>query len=194
MPRAARGASFLTRNSQQWLERSAGLLRFLGVRGGRGWGPAKVVRCPTEETPILHPDIENLSRVSYLPGLLATVTALLALATIIHTLASSVGRRRRDMAVSRPSASCPAGVRRAGLAGQHVRNRGRTRRHSPGVATGRWPWQLVAVKLDVPDEPIVPILEVLAVAGGTFAAASLVAVGPGLVAGRIRPAAVLRAE
>jgi len=66
-----------------------------------------------------------------------------------------------------------------------------------GVATGRWPWQLVAVQLDVPYEPIVPILEVLevlAVAGGTFAAASLVAVGPGLVAGRIRPAAVLRAE
>jgi ABC-type lipoprotein release transport system permease subunit len=63
-----------------------------------------------------------------------------------------------------------------------------------GVATGRWAWQLVAVQLGVPYEPIVPILQVLAIAGGTFVAAGLVAIGPGWVAGRIRPAAVLRAE
>jgi hypothetical protein len=46
----------------------------------------------------------------------------------------------------------------------------------------------------VVPEPIVPPLGVLAVAIGALLVANLIAAGPGRVAGRLRPALVLRSE
>jgi hypothetical protein len=142
-----------------------------------------------------HPDIENLSRVKYLPGLLATVVAVLALSTIIHTLASSIRRRRRDLAILKTLGLLPRQLSAtvawqattfataAALTGIPL-----------GVAAGRWTWQLVAVQLGVLYEPVLPLLQILVIAAGTFVAAILVAVGPAWVAGHIPPATVLRSE
>jgi hypothetical protein len=145
--------------------------------------------------PVQHPDIENLLRVRYLPGLLSMVMALLALSAVIHALASSVRRRRRDLAVLKTLGLLPrqisatvvwqatAFAAAAAFIGLPV-----------GVAAGRWGWQLVAVQLGVLYVPVVPTLPILAIAVGTFMAAILVAVGPGWVAGHISPATVLRSE
>jgi hypothetical protein len=145
--------------------------------------------------PAQHPDIKNLSRVKYLPGLLATVMAVLALSTMIHTLASSIRRRRRDLAILKTLGLLPRQISAtvtwqattfataAVLAGIPL-----------GVAAGRWTWQLVAVQLGVLYEPVLPLLQVLVIAAGTLVAAILVAVGPAWVAGHIPPATVLRSE
>jgi predicted lysophospholipase L1 biosynthesis ABC-type transport system permease subunit len=142
-----------------------------------------------------HPDIQNLSRVEYLPGLLATVMAVLALSTLIHTLASSIRRRRRGLAILKTLGLLPRQISTtvawqattvataAVLAGIPL-----------GVAAGRWTWQLVAVQLGVLYEPVLPLQQVLIIAAGTFVAAILVAVGPAWVAGHIPPATVLRSE
>jgi predicted lysophospholipase L1 biosynthesis ABC-type transport system permease subunit len=151
--------------------------------------PGTVVR------PLPHPDIENLRRIIYLPTLLAALMVLLALGTVTHALVSSVRRRRRDLAVLKTLGFLPrqvsatvawqatASATAAVLAGLPL-----------GVAIGRWAWQLVAGQLGVVPEPAVPPLQVLAVAGGALLAANLIAATPGWVAGRLRPALVLRSE
>jgi hypothetical protein len=49
--------------------------------------------------PLKQPDLTDLERVGYLPGLLAGMVALLALSTVTHALVTSVRRRRRDLAI-----------------------------------------------------------------------------------------------
>jgi ABC-type lipoprotein release transport system permease subunit len=142
-----------------------------------------------------HPDIDNVQRVGYLPGLLAGLVAFLALGTITHALVSSVRRRRHDLAVLKTlgflrrqvsaTVAWQASIfaMAAVLAGVPL-----------GIASGRWAWQLVANSLGVASEPVVPSLGVLAIAAVALLAVNLVAAGPGWVAGRLRPALVLRSE
>jgi hypothetical protein len=145
--------------------------------------------------PVKQPDIADLERVGYLPGLLAGLVALLALGTVTHALVTSVRRRRRDLATlktlgfTRGQVSVTVAWQAttfallAGAVGVPL-----------GVAGGRWAWRLVAAQLGVVSGPVVPPLPVLAVAAGALVAANLAAAGPGWTAARIRPAVVLRAE
>jgi hypothetical protein len=145
--------------------------------------------------PLKQPDLTNLERVGYLPGLLAGLVALLALGTVTHALVTSVRRRRRDLAILKT-----LGFRRgqvsqtvawqatsfalaAGLLGVPL-----------GVAGGRWAWLVVAEQLGVAVGPVVPPVPLLAIAAGALLVANLAAAGPGWVAARIRPAIVLRSE
>jgi ABC-type lipoprotein release transport system permease subunit len=151
--------------------------------------PGSVVR------PLPHPDIESVRRVGYLPALLAALVALLAVGTVTHALVSSVRRRRRDLAVLKALGFLPRQVSAtiawqatafataAVLAGLPL-----------GVAIGRWAWRLVATQLGVVPEPVVPPLQAAAIVSGVLLAANLIAAGPGWVAGRVRPALVLRSE
>jgi hypothetical protein len=93
-----------------------------------------------------------------------------------------------------PRLPAPAGVGHSRLAGHRVRHRGRTgrpptggRHRSLGVAACSCPARRG-------PRAIVPPHQVLAVVGGAFLAVNLIAVGPGWVAGRLRPALVLRSE
>jgi predicted lysophospholipase L1 biosynthesis ABC-type transport system permease subunit len=145
--------------------------------------------------PLKQPDLTDLERVGYLPGLLASLVALLALATVTHALVTSVRRRRRDLAMLKTLGFTRGQVSQtvawqattfalvAVLAGLPV-----------GIAAGRWAWRLVANQLGVVSGPVVPPAPVLAVAAGAVLAANLAAAGPGWVAARIRPATVLRSE
>ena len=63
-----------------------------------------------------------------------------------------------------------------------------------GVALGRWSWTLLAGQLGVVSEPVTPLPPVLLVVPATLLVANMVAVVPGWLAGRIRPAIALRAE
>jgi hypothetical protein len=145
--------------------------------------------------PLKQPDITNLERVGYLPGLLAGLVALLALGTTAHALITSVRRRRGDLAILKT-----LGFRRgqisqtvawqattfalvAGLIGVPL-----------GIAGGRWAWRLVAEQLGVAAGPVVPPVPVLAIVAGALLVANLLAAGPGWTAARIQPAAALRSE
>jgi hypothetical protein len=145
--------------------------------------------------PLKPPDLTNLERVGYLPGLLAGLVALLALGTIAHALITSVRRRRRDLAILKA-----LGFRRgqisqtvawqattfalvAGLIGVPL-----------GIAGGRWAWRLVAEQLGVAAGPVVPPIPVLAIVTGALLAANLIAAGPGWTAARIQPSVALRSE
>jgi FtsX-like permease family len=151
--------------------------------------PGTVVR------PLPHPDIDNVRRIIYLPALLAGLMASLALGTVTHALVSSVRRRRGDLAVLKVLGFVPRQVSAtvawqatafammAVLAGLPL-----------GVAVGRWAWRLVATQLGVVPESVVPSLQVATIVGGVLLAANLIAAGPGWVAGRVRPALVLRSE
>jgi hypothetical protein len=145
--------------------------------------------------PLQQPDLTNLERVGYLPGLLAGLVALLAVATVAHALVSSVRRRRRDLAILKTLGFARGQVTQtvawqastfalaALLVGMPL-----------GIVGGRWAWRLVADQLGVTTGPVVPPLPVLAITAGGLLVANLVAAGPGWAAARIRPAVALRAE
>jgi ABC-type lipoprotein release transport system permease subunit len=145
--------------------------------------------------PLQQPDLTNLDRVGYLPGLLAGLVALLAVATVAHALVSSVRRRRRDLAILKTLGFARGQVTQtvawqastfalaALLVGMPL-----------GIVGGRWAWRLVADQLGVTTGPVVPPLPVLAITAGGLLVANLVAAGPGWAAARIRPAVALRAE
>jgi hypothetical protein len=149
----------------------------------------------TVSFPLKQPDLTDLERVGYLPGLLAGLVALLALGTVAHALVTSVRRRRRDLAILKTLGFARGQVSQtvawqattfalvAGLIGVPL-----------GVAGGRWAWRLVAEQLGVASGSVVPIVPVLAIAAGALLVANLVAAGPGWAAARIQPAVALRSE
>lgn len=130
--------------------------------------------------PFKQPDLMNLERVGYLPGLLAGLVALLALGTVAHALVMSVRRRRRDLAVLKTLGFVRGQVSQtvagqattfalvAGLLGLPL-----------GIAGGRWAWRVVAEQLGVATGPVVPAGSVLAIAIVALLVANLVAAGPG---------------
>jgi ABC-type lipoprotein release transport system permease subunit len=142
-----------------------------------------------------HAEVRNLQHVGGLPGLLAGLVALLALATMTHTLVTSVRRRRRDLAVLK-TIGFVRGQVAAAIAWQATTFAlvALCLGLPLGLAAGRWAWQLTAAALGVSSAPVVPLPAILAVAAGTMVAANLVAAVPGRAASRLRPAAALRSE
>jgi hypothetical protein len=145
--------------------------------------------------PLPHPDIDTIGRVGYLPGLLASLIALLALGTVTHALVSSVRRRRRDLAVLKTFGFVRGQVSAAVAWQATAFAVTATLVGLPlGIAVGRWAWRLVAVELGVVPEPAIPAGQLLVIATAAILAANLIGIGPGWVAGRLRPATVLRSE
>jgi hypothetical protein len=145
--------------------------------------------------PLKQPDLRNVERVTYLPGVLAALIGLLAAGTVSHALVSSVRRRRRDLAVlkvlgfARGQVSATVAWQATAFAAVAL-----LVGLPLGVAAGRWAWRLVADQLGLVTGPVVPPLALLAIAVGALAVANLAAAGPGWAAGRIRPAAALYIE
>jgi hypothetical protein len=176
------------------------LLRFTPTVTRTGTRTAALARLnaafPGSVLPARRPsDVESLRRVDHLPTLLAVLFALVALVTVGHTLVSTVRRRRHDLAVLRTlgfvrgqvSATVAWQAITVGVVGLAVGV-------PVGVAAGRWAWTLVDHQLGLPARPIVPLLLVLLLIPLSLVAANLAAAGPGLMAARTRPAAILRAE
>ena len=140
-------------------------------------------------------DIVNFGRVQKLPVILAGILALLAAATLAHTLVSAARRRRRDLGVLKTVGFVPRQVfgvvlwqattlaAIAVLVGVPL-----------GVALGRWSWALFSDQAGVVREPVVPAWQIAVVVAGTLLFANLVAALPGRMAARTRPAEALRAE
>jgi hypothetical protein len=140
-------------------------------------------------------DVNNYARIKSTPLALAGVLAVLAVATVAHLLVTSIRRRRRDLAVLKAlgfvrrqvstAVACQATavVALALLVGLPV-----------GVSVGRWAWLFFAGRLGVAADLQVPLFPVLLSIPAALAIANAVAAAPAWVAGRLRPAVVLRTE
>jgi predicted lysophospholipase L1 biosynthesis ABC-type transport system permease subunit len=140
-------------------------------------------------------EIVNYTSTGATAGILAAGLAVGAVVALGLTLAVSVRRRRRDLALLKTlgfmrrqlavtvawqaSVAAAVGV----IIGVPV-----------GIALGRWLWDLFARDINAVPVPSVPAVQIALVAVGALVLANLVAAVPGRVAARTRTALVLRAE
>ena len=140
-------------------------------------------------------NVASLARIATVPVLLSGLLALVAVGTLAHTLASSIRRRRRDLAILQILGFVRRQVRGtvawqattiaavALLIGLPV-----------GVAFGRWGWHAFATQLGVLPAPVAPLATIFIAVPGALTLANLIAALPGRAAARTRPANVLRCE
>jgi hypothetical protein len=140
-------------------------------------------------------EIVNYQSTGATAAILASGLAAGAVVALGLTLAASVRRRRRDLALLKTlgftqrqlaaavawqaSASAIIGV----IVGVPA-----------GIALGRWLWTLFARAIYAVPEPSVPVVQVVVVAIGAIVLANLVAAIPGRIAASTATALVLRAE
>lgn len=145
---------------------------------------------------VQHPaQIVNYRSIGSTPVVLAAGLALGAIVALALTLAASVRRRRRDLALLKTlgftqhqlSAAVAWQATVTAVIGVAV--------GIPlGVVAGRQLWTLFAHNLNAVPDPTVPVLSVILVGLGALAFANLVAMVPGRSAARVPTALVLRAE
>ncbi len=137
----------------------------------------------------------NFGRADAAPAVVAGAMALVAVATLVHALVTTVRRRRRDLAV----------LRTLGFTGRQVLATVTWQATAlvaaativarpAGVAVGRWSWLLFAGELEVVGRPITPAAALAASAVAGFLVAAAVALASGRWSARGRTADVLRAE
>jgi hypothetical protein len=139
--------------------------------------------------------VRNYARVVQTPKILAAVLALLALATLLHFLVVSTFGRRRDLGVLKTIGFTPAQVR-ATIAWQAttVIVLALGIGLPLGLLGGRAAWSAFARYLGADPTTQTPVLLLLLAIPVAILATNVLALGPGLVASRLRPAAVLRSE
>jgi ABC-type lipoprotein release transport system permease subunit len=141
------------------------------------------------------PDLEDLANLASLPAVLTVVLAALGAATLVHTLVTSVRRRRRDLAVLKT-----LGFRRRQVSfvvawqtttlvvlalaiGVPL-----------GTAVGRWAWTAYSDHLGAVASSQVPPLPILLAVPIALLFANAVAAVPAWLAARTRPAAIFHTE
>ena len=140
-------------------------------------------------------EVERLAQVDALPSVLAGFLGLLGVVSVGVVLASSVRRRRRDLAIlktlgfSRRQVSVTIAWQATTVAVIGV-----LIGVPLGVVGGRAIWRAVAEGIGVVSTPEVPIGLLAVVALVTIALANLIAALPARVAARTQPARVLRSE
>jgi putative ABC transport system permease protein len=137
----------------------------------------------------------NLARVRSLPILLAGLLALIAVATLIHTLTTVVRRRGRDLAILKTLGFERSQIR-ATIAWQATTLVLITIVVGIplGIASGRWSWTVFASQLGVVPEPIVRQAAALLSIPAALVLGNAIAAVSGRTAARSRPAVVLRSE
>lgn len=140
-------------------------------------------------------DVVSFGRVRNLPLVLGSLLGVVAGATVAYTVASSVRRRRRDLAI----------LKTLGFEKRQVRATVAWQATAlvlasiilavpAGIALGRWAWRLLADQISVVPKAVVPGLIVLAIVPGSVLIANAIAAIPGRTASRLQAASVLRAE
>lgn len=144
------------------------------------------------ETPA---DVVSFGQVRNLPIALGAILGLVAAATLAYTIASSVRRRRRDLAILKTLGFEKRQVR-ATVAWQATAlvAAAISLAVPAGMVLGRWAWRLLADQISVVPAPVVPGVLVAAIAGASILAANAIAAIPGRAASRLQPAAILRTE
>ncbi|MBV9486111.1 MAG: FtsX-like permease family protein, partial [Frankiaceae bacterium] len=140
-------------------------------------------------------DLRGYDAVRGTPLLLAGVLALMGLGVLGYTIAAVTTRRRRELAVMRCLGSLRRDLRSSIRWNAIMIVISCLAVALPlGVALGRVLWQVFAQGLGVSDDAVTPLLALGAVVTATGLSAVLLAIVPGLRAGRMRPAEVLRGE
>jgi ABC-type lipoprotein release transport system permease subunit len=140
-------------------------------------------------------NLVNFGQAVNFPLIFGVVLSLFAAATLVHLLAVSVARRRREAGllkalgfVRRQAAFAVSWqTTTIALAGVVIGV-------PAGIAIGRVLWRILATNLGTVPVPVVTIPVIAAVAAGTVLIANVLAIGPALAASRSRPASLLRAE
>jgi ABC-type lipoprotein release transport system permease subunit len=137
----------------------------------------------------------NFGDFSALPLVLGGVLAAGAIATLAHAVATSVQRRRRDLAILK-TLGFVRGQVAATVAWQTtlIAAAAAIVGVPLGVAAGRWAWTLYASQQGTVADPVVPVVSTLVLVPAALLLANLVAAIPGRYAARTSPAMVLRAE
>jgi putative ABC transport system permease protein len=181
----------------QSAKQAAFLLRFAPGVNRRDVIPRLRSQIPDsfELPPLESQQVSNLGEVGNVPLALAGIVALMAAATLAHTLVTSIRRRRRDLAILKTIGF----VRRQVLATVAWQATALTIVALAigipiGVMAGRWGWNAFAERLGVVPEPIVPAVAVLLVVPIAVVLANLISIVPGRIASRLRPGPVLRSE
>jgi ABC-type lipoprotein release transport system permease subunit len=140
-------------------------------------------------------DILNYTRIQTTPLALAGLLALLAVATVAHLLVTSIRRRRRDLAVLKTMGFVRRQVS-AAVAWQATTLvvLALAVGLPLGAAAGRWVWQVFAERIGIAPDPRIPLVTLLLFIPVAVAVANALAAGPGWIAGRLKPAPVLRSE
>ena len=129
------------------------------------------------------------------PAVLASGVASGAVVTLGLTLAATVRRRRRDLALLKT-----LGFTHRQLAttvawqASFVSLLGIVVGIPLGIALGRWLWILFAREIFAVPDPAVPVLAVVLVGIGAVVLANVVAAIPGRIAARTSTALLLRSE
>jgi len=145
--------------------------------------------------PRLPSTVNNLHEVGALPRALAAFLAVLAVLSVIHALVSTVRMRRQELAILRT-----LGFERRQLGSTLVWQAttigliGLAVGVPLGLVVGRVVWGAVASGIGVADDPVTPVLAVLAVVVGALVVVNGAAVGAGRSARRMSAAAALRSD
>jgi len=140
-------------------------------------------------------DLVNFGDASAFPIIVGATLALVTAATLLHTLVSSIRRRRADLAVLKTIGLSRGQVSRTVAAQATVLAGAALLVGLPlGVAGGRTAWTLVAGQIGFPAEPALPVGALATLAITVLVFANVVAWGPAWVAGRTPPARILRTE
>jgi len=140
-------------------------------------------------------DLADLRRVSNVPLVLAVILTAMAVAMLVHTLLTSIRRRQRDLAILKTLGF----VRRQ--VGAAIAWQASTLAVISlaigipvGIAAGRWAWRLFSDQLGVVPSSAVSMSVLILMAPATVLLANAIALYPGRLAARMRPAVVLRSE
>ena len=163
---------------------------FAAVPGGAGIGNTIVVQGVQRPA-----EIVNYKTMGAIPALLVAGLALGAVAALALTLAATVRRRQRDLALLRTlgftqrqlAAAVAWQASVAAVVGIVVGI-------PVGAIIGRWLWDLFARQIYAVPEPTVPVLSLVLIAAGTLVLANIVAAVPARTASRTPTALMLRAE
>ena len=140
-------------------------------------------------------EIVNYRTIGDTPTLLVSGLALGAVSALALTLAASVRRRRRDLALLK-SIGFTQRQLGAAVAWQASVNAivGTAIGVPVGIIVGRWLWVLFARQIYAVPEPTVPVVSVILIGIGALVLANVVAALPARLAARTPTALMLRAE
>ncbi len=156
---------------------------------------AKLQRLLVAPAPGLPAPVADFGGVSELPAVISALLVAVAVAALAQTLVFAVRRRRRDLAILKTLGFDRRQVR-ATVAWQATTYAavGLIVGLPLGDVLGRWAWNLFAEQLGVVPEAVTPVPLLLLIVPGAIVLANLIAIVPGRIAARTRPALVLRAE
>jgi ABC-type lipoprotein release transport system permease subunit len=146
-------------------------------------------------TPTLPGALVNFGEAVNFPLIVGMVLALFGVATLVHLLVVSVGRRRQEMGLlkalgfvnSQVAAAVCWQATTVALVGIIV--------GVPlGVAVGDVVWRAFATNLGVVPFSVMPVLLIAGLVAGALVVANLIAVAPALTATRCEPGELLRAQ